>query len=182
MIFIGVKSFHRRVPVRHRVSFRHSAGWCPMTPIECLTPGVRSRLQIMRILLIVAALSMSTPVVAQSSGDAAGAGLAGLIGMFGVFGFLLALFYSVVLFCLPFMVWGCLKRLTDIRDESRSLRRDLAAMSQKVSVAPATMVRPSPAAIVQPAPVTPVPPAPAPKWMSQNVADIKPIMRDFEEK
>ena len=79
---------------------------------------------------------MSTPVFAQSSSDAAsaaGAGLAGLIGMFGVFGFLLALFYSILLFCLPFMVWGCLKRLTDIRDEIRGFRKDLASRLTSVA-------------------------------------------------
>jgi hypothetical protein len=137
----------------------------------------------MKSLFAVTATVMATPVFAQSSGgDAAASGIAGLVGMFGIFGFRVALFYSILLFCLPFMVWGCLKELTDIRDDIRGLRKDLTKMSQKVSTAPATLVQPAPAAIAQPAPAMPVPPAPPPKWMSQNVADIKPIMRDYEEK
>jgi hypothetical protein len=77
--------------------------------------------------VLFAVILTATPALAQSSGSDAATGLAGLIGMFGLFGFLLALVYSVLLFLLPFMVWGCLKRLTDIRDDIRGLRKELAA-------------------------------------------------------
>ena len=76
--------------------------------------------------LLFAVIVTATPVLAQSSGGDAASGLAGLIGMFGLFGFLLTLVYSVLLFLLPFMVWGCLKRLRDIRDDIRGLRKELA--------------------------------------------------------
>jgi hypothetical protein len=70
------------------------------------------------LVAILAVILTVTPAVAQNSGsDAAATGIAGLIGMFGIFGFLVALVYSVLLFLLPFLVWGCLGRLTNIRDE-----------------------------------------------------------------
>ena len=91
----------------------------------------------MRILLIVVAVSMSTPVFAQSSGgDAAATGLAGLMGMLGQFGFVVAFFYSVVLFLLPFMVWKCLRRLTSIRDDVRGFRQEITALAKRISVTP----------------------------------------------
>jgi hypothetical protein len=93
----------------------------------------------MRILLIVVAASMSTPVFAQSSGgDAAtgGAALAGLSGMFGLFGFVIALVYSILLFFLPFMVWGCLTKLTSIRDDIRGLRKEITALATRMTVSP----------------------------------------------
>jgi hypothetical protein len=77
--------------------------------------------------LLLAVILTATPVLAQSSGSDAATGLAGLIGMFGFFGFLVALIYSIALFCLPFIVWKCLRRLTDIRDDIRGLRKELAA-------------------------------------------------------
>ena len=86
-----------------------------------------------RFPIVLAVVLRATPVLAQSSGSDTATGLAGLMGMFGVFGFLLALFYSILLFCLPFMVWGCLKRLTDIRDETRGFRRDLASRLMSVA-------------------------------------------------
>jgi hypothetical protein len=88
------------------------------------------------LVAILAVILTVTPVVAQSSGsDAAATGIAGLIGMFGIFGFLLALVYSTLLLFLPFMVWGCLRRLTSIRDEIRGFRKELASAT-RMSVAP----------------------------------------------
>jgi hypothetical protein len=79
-----------------------------------------------RVVLFAVFLT-ATPVLAQSSSGDAATGFAGLIGMFGFFGFLVALIYSIALFCLPFIVWKCLTRLTDIRDDIRGLRKELAA-------------------------------------------------------
>jgi hypothetical protein len=55
--------------------------------------------------------------------------------MFGLFGFLVALIYSILLFLLPFIVWGCLRRLTSIRDDVRGLRKELA-LATRTTVAP----------------------------------------------
>jgi hypothetical protein len=89
------------------------------------------------LVAILAVILTATPVLAQSSGsDAAATGITGLIGMFGVFGFLLALVYSILLFLLPFMVWGCLRRLTSIRDEIRGFRKEITALATRTSVAP----------------------------------------------
>ena len=41
-----------------------------------------------------------------------------------------SIFYSVLVFCLAFMVWGCLRRLTSISDEMRDLRKDLVRLSK----------------------------------------------------
>jgi len=89
----------------------------------------------MRVLLIVAAISLSTPVFAQtSSSEAAATGLVGLMGMLGLFGFVVAFFYSVVLFFLPFMVWKCLRRLTSIRDDVRRFRQEITTLAKQVGV------------------------------------------------
>src|SRR5690242_9549024 len=94
----------------------------------------------MKPLFTVIVTVMPTPVFAQSSGsDAAatgGAALAGLIGMFGIFGFILAVVYSILLFFLPFMVWGCLTKLTSIRDDIRGFRKDLAELTKRMNGAP----------------------------------------------
>lgn len=79
------------------------------------------------LMAVLAVILAATPVLAQSSSDAAATGLAGLISMFGLFGFLVALIYGIALFCLPFIVWKCLRRLTDIRDDIRGLRKELTA-------------------------------------------------------
>jgi hypothetical protein len=79
------------------------------------------------LVVLFAVILTATPALAQGGGSDAASGLAGLIGMFGFFGFLVALIYSIVLFCLPFIVWGCLRRLTSIRDDIRGLRKELAA-------------------------------------------------------
>ena len=77
--------------------------------------------------------------IAQSSSDAAATGVAGLVGMLGLAGFLVALVYSILLFFLPFMVWGCLRRLTSIRDDIRALRSDI----KTVNVTPPLSLSPS---------------------------------------
>lgn len=80
-----------------------------------------------RFLIVLLSLA-ATPVFAQSSTSDAAFGLAGIFGMLGLFGVILGMIYSVLLFFLPFMVLGCLNKLTSIRDDIRGLRKDLAAM------------------------------------------------------
>lgn len=67
--------------------------------------------------------------------QAAGAGL----GILGLAGIIFLIVYSIVTFLLPFTVWGCLKRLTEIRDDIRALRKDLSAQSVK----PLSLLSPS---------------------------------------
>jgi hypothetical protein len=136
----------------------------------------------MTVLVVIPPSILSVaPFLAQTNGsDAAVAGIAGLISMLGVFGFFVAFIYSIVLFFLPFMVWKCLRRLTSIRDDVRGMRQELiAATRQRTSTAPAALQR---MATLPVAPSLPVPPAAQPNWMSQDIKDIKPIMRDYEEK
>ena len=115
----------------------------------------------MRFLVVTLVILTATPALAQGSSGDATTGIAGLIGMFGLFGFLLALVYSIVLFFLPFMVWKCLRRLTDIRDDTRALRRDIVALAQKPVLASASV-----------APALPPTPVSSKKWDEDLTAKI----------
>ena len=114
------------------------------------------------LVAIFAVILTATPVLAQSSGSDAATGLAGLLGMFGLFGFLVALVYSIVLFCLPFIVWKCLRRLTDIRDDIRGLRKELAS-APRMSVA-------------QPLPST------GAQYQMNDVSNLQRLVKENEEK
>jgi hypothetical protein len=85
----------------------------------------------MTVLVAIPPIVVSTvPFLAQSSD-----GVAGLLGMFGIFGFLVVLFYGVLLFFLPFIVWGCLVKLTNIRDDIRGFRKDLRELTKRTNSA-----------------------------------------------
>jgi hypothetical protein len=92
------------------------------------------RIVAVRYPIVLAVILTATPVLAQSTGSDAASGLAGLMGI----GFIVALVYSIALFCLPFIVWKCLRRLTDIRDDIRGLRKELAEVSTRVSSVPSS--------------------------------------------
>jgi hypothetical protein len=80
----------------------------------------------MKILILLAPSLLPTPVFAADSDAAVGAAGGGLAGLFGLIT-ILGIVYLIVSFLLPFFVWGCLNKLTDIRDDIRGLRKELAA-------------------------------------------------------
>ena len=80
---------------------------------------MRVRSMLMKPIVLFAVILKATPALAAGSSDVAAGGL-GLLSLFGVVN-------AIVLFFLPFMVWGCLVKLTDIRNDIRGLRKDFAA-------------------------------------------------------
>ena len=91
----------------------------------------------MKILILLAPSLLPTPVFAADSDAAVGAAGGGLAGLFGLIT-MLGIVYLIVSFLLPFFVWGCLNKLTDIRDDIRGLRKELAGVSTRMSSLPSS--------------------------------------------